>query len=137
MTKRFHEGRPNEVVAVRDVSLGVERGSVSVLEGPSGSGTTTLLTLIGGVARPSEGRVRLDGERLSSLPEHHLAAARRRHFGIVFQRFNLVPGMSAAHNVILLPARLQRLRSISMGGFVVFALLGALLVAHSGLRAGG
>lgn len=101
VTKRYHEGQPNELVAVRDVSLQLALGQVTVMEGPSGSGKTTLLTLIGCAARPSEGRVRLSGELLSSLPEHHLAAARRRHFGIVFQRFNLIPGMSALHNVMV------------------------------------
>ena len=101
VTKRFHEGQPNEIVALRDLSLVLALGKVTVLEGPSGSGKTTLLTLIGCAARPSEGRVRLCGELLSSLPDHHLAAARRRHFGIVFQRFNLIAGMSALHNVMV------------------------------------
>jgi len=101
VTKRYHEGQPNELVAVRDVSLKLALGQVTVMEGPSGSGKTTLLTLIGCAARPSEGRVLLSGELLSALPEHHLASARRRHFGIVFQRFNLIPGMSALHNVMV------------------------------------
>ncbi len=101
VTKRFHEGQPNEVVAVHDVSLTLARGCVSVLEGPSGSGKTTLLTLIGCAARPTEGRVRLAGELLSSMPEHHLARARRQHFGFVFQRFNLIPGMTALQNVMV------------------------------------
>lgn len=101
VTKRFNDGQPNERVAVSDVSLALAPGRVTVLEGPSGSGKTTLLTLIGCAARPSSGRVRLRGELLSALPEHHLAEARRRHFGIVFQRFNLIPGLSALHNVMV------------------------------------
>ena len=101
VTKRFHEGQPNELVAVRDVTLTLPLGQVSVLQGPSGSGKTTLLTLIGCVARPTEGRIRLNGEPLSGLPEHHLAQVRRRCFGIVFQRFNLIPGLSALDNVML------------------------------------
>ena len=101
VTKRYHEGQPNEVVAVRDLSLALPMGRVSVLQGPSGSGKTTLLSLIGGVARPTEGRIRLNGEPISGLPEHHLAEVRRRCFGIVFQRFNLISGLSALDNVML------------------------------------
>jgi putative ABC transport system ATP-binding protein len=101
VTKRFNEGQPNELAAVRDVSLTLPLGRVSVLEGPSGSGKTTLLTLIGCVARPSEGRIRIAGELVSNLPELHLAELRRRRFGIVFQRFNLIAGLSALDNVML------------------------------------
>ncbi len=101
VTKRFHEGQPNEVVAVRDLSLRLPMGRVTVLEGPSGSGKTTLLTLIGCLARPTEGRVVLQGRPLSGLPEQHLAQVRRQTFGFVFQRFNLIHGLSALHNVML------------------------------------
>ena len=101
VSKRFNEGQPNEVLALRDVNLQLPLGEISVLEGPSGSGKTTLLTLIGCVARPSEGRIRLGGELVSNLPELHLAELRRRRFGIVFQRFNLIAGLSALDNVML------------------------------------
>jgi putative ABC transport system ATP-binding protein len=101
VTKLFHEGQPNEVVAVRDVSLRLPLGQVTVLEGPSGSGKTTLLTLIGCLARPTQGRVLLQGRPLSGLPEQHLAQVRRQTFGFAFQRFNLIHGLSALHNVML------------------------------------
>lgn len=101
VSKLFHEGQPNELAAVREVSLHIEGGRVTVLEGPSGSGKTTLLTLIGCLARPTQGRVLLGGRLLSGLPEPHLARVRRQTFGFAFQRFNLVPGLSALHNVML------------------------------------
>jgi len=101
VTKRFHEGQPNEVVAVRDVDLCLPLGQVTVLEGPSGSGKTTLLTLIGCLARPTQGRVVLQGRPLSGLPEAHLAQVRRQTFGFAFQRFNLITGLTALHNVML------------------------------------
>lgn len=101
VTKRFNEGQPNELAALRDVHLQLDLGRVTVFEGPSGSGKTTLLTLIGCAARPSEGRIRLQGEVISALPEHHMAEMRRRSFGFVFQRFNLISGMSARENVML------------------------------------
>lgn len=101
VSKCFNEGQPNEITAVRGVSLSIQAGEVVVLEGPSGCGKTTLLTLLGAMARPTEGRVLLDGQVVSSLPEHHRAALRRREFGFVFQRFNLVPGLDVLGNVML------------------------------------
>ena len=74
----FQQGQPNELVAVRDVDLRLRLGQVTVLEGPSGSGKTTLLTLIGCLARPTQGRVTLQGRMLSGLPEQHLAQVRRQ-----------------------------------------------------------
>jgi putative ABC transport system ATP-binding protein len=101
VTKLYHEGQPNEVAAVRGVSLCLPLGKVTVLEGPSGSGKTSLLTLMGCLARPTSGRVVLQGEVLSGLPEQHLAQVRRKTFGFAFQRFNLLPGMSVLTNVML------------------------------------
>ena len=101
ITKSFHEGQPNAYTALKNVSLTLERGKVIALHGPSGSGKTTLLTLIGCLARPSSGRVRLDGQDISSLPERFLTALRRERFGFVFQQFNLIAGMSARDNVMV------------------------------------
>lgn len=101
VTKLYNEGRPNEVAAVRDVSLDIAADAVTVLKGPSGSGKTTLLSLIGLMARPTTGRVFLDGEMISGLPERFLTAERRRRFGFVFQRFNLIRGLSVIENVML------------------------------------
>ena len=101
VSKAFNEGQPNEFRAVDGVDLVVEPGRVTALRGPSGSGKTTLLTLIGCLARPTSGRVRLDGEDISGLPERFLTDIRRRRFGFVFQRFNLIHGLSALENVIL------------------------------------
>ena len=72
-----------------------------MLKGPSGSGKTTLLTILGCLARPSEGRVRLNGEDISGLPERFLTEIRRRTFGFIFQQFNLIRGLSAIENIIL------------------------------------
>lgn len=97
----FHQGRPDELTAVDGVTLGLERGEVTVLRGPSGSGKTSLLAVIGGMARPTSGRVFLDGRELTSLPERFLTEVRRRTFGFVFQQFHLVRGLSALENVML------------------------------------
>ena len=99
--KAFHEDRPNVFWAVDGIDLVLPAGGVTVLAGPSGSGKTTLLTLIGCLARPTEGRVRLDGRDISGLPEPFLAALRRQTFGFVFQRFNLIRGLTVLDNVML------------------------------------
>jgi putative ABC transport system ATP-binding protein len=101
VTKLHNEGQPNQVAAVREVDLCLHMGQVTVLEGPSGSGKTSLLTLIGCLARPTSGRIALQGELLSGLPEQHLAQVRRSTFGFAFQRFNLIPGLSVLDNVML------------------------------------
>jgi putative ABC transport system ATP-binding protein len=101
VTKIHNEGRPNAVVAVSDVSLTIPAGRVTVLKGPSGSGKTTLLTLIGCLARPTRGRILLGEEPVSALPERFMTEVRRRTFGFIFQRFNLIRGLSALENVML------------------------------------
>lgn len=101
VTKVFNQGRPGEVTAVGGVDLCIDDGRVTVLRGPSGSGKTTLLTVIGCLARPTTGRVLVDGEVVSGLPERFLTEVRRRTFGFVFQKFNLIRGLSAVDNVVL------------------------------------
>ena len=101
VTKVFNAGQPNEFAAVRDVSLTLNgRGAVAIT-GPSGSGKTTLLSLVACMARPTAGRILVDGEAISSLPERFLTEIRRRTFGFIFQQFNLIRGLSARENVML------------------------------------
>jgi len=101
VSKLYRQGHVNEIAAVREVDLTLADNAVTVLKGPSGSGKTTLLTIIGCLARPTSGRVRLDGESLSGLPEKFLAGIRRKTFGFAFQRFNLVSGLTAFENIML------------------------------------
>lgn len=101
VTKLYNEGRANQVEALRGIDLTVARNAVTVLKGPSGSGKTTLLSLIACMARPTSGRISLDGELVSGLPEKFLTELRRTTFGFVFQRFNLVRGLSVLENVML------------------------------------
>jgi len=99
--KVFNEGGPNEFVALDGVSLALGEARVTVLKGPSGSGKTTLLALVGCMARPTAGRIRLDGREISRLPERFLTAVRRSTFGFVFQQLNLVRGIDVLENVML------------------------------------
>ena len=99
--KAFNQGQHNEYWALKGIDLEIPPARVNVLKGPSGSGKTTLLTILGCLARPTEGRVRLNGEDISGLPERFLTEIRRRTFGFIFQQFNLIRGLSAIENIIL------------------------------------
>jgi len=99
--KAFHEGRDNEFWALNGIDLVIPTQQVTAFFGPSGSGKTTLLTVVGCLARPTSGRVRLNGTDISGLPERFLTGIRRRTFGFVFQQFHLIRGLSAIDNVML------------------------------------
>ena len=101
VTKVYNEGRENAFQAIRGIDLVVGKDLTLVFKGPSGSGKTTLLTLIGCLARPTSGRICLDGEVISGLPEKFLTEIRRSTFGFVFQRFNLIRGLTARENIML------------------------------------
>lgn len=101
VSKVFNQGRPNEQRAVHEVTLAIAPRQVTVLRGPSGSGKTTLLAMIGCLSRPTSGRILLNEEPLSALPERFLTAIRRQTFGFIFQRFNLIDGLSVLDNVLL------------------------------------
>jgi putative ABC transport system ATP-binding protein len=100
VTKRFGSGE-TEVVAVRNVSLEVRPGEVVLIMGPSGSGKTTLLLMLGGLLKPSEGTIILDGMELTGLSENRLPDIRLRHFGFIFQDFNLLSALNVRDNIAL------------------------------------
>ena len=95
------------VHALRDVDLSVRDGTLTVVHGRSGSGKTTLLNMIGGLDRPTRGRVWVDGEEISAKGEDELVGLRRDKIGFVFQSFGLVPILSAAENIEV-PLRLRK-----------------------------
>ena len=99
--KTFNTGKPNAFNALRGIDLIVEMGGVTVFRGPSGSGKTTLLSIIGCMARPTSGRVYLDGRELSGLPERFGAEMRRSTFGFVLQSYNLIRGLTVLENVMI------------------------------------
>jgi len=99
LCKYYRAGSRAEVRAVDDVSLGVERGSFTVVTGPSGSGKTTLLALLGALERPTRGEVFFDGKGLGGCSDVELARVRRR-VGFVFQDFALIPNLSVEENII-------------------------------------
>jgi putative ABC transport system ATP-binding protein len=97
VTKHFAGKR--DVVALDAVSLAIPRGQMVAIIGPSGSGKSTLLNLVGGLDRPSSGRVIVDGAELAGLTDDELTRVRRDKIGFIFQFFNLLPTLSCLENV--------------------------------------
>jgi putative ABC transport system ATP-binding protein len=102
------------VHALRDVDLSVQNGTLTVVHGRSGSGKTTLLNMIGGLDRPTRGRVWVDGEEISTKGEDELVGLRRDKIGFVFQSFGLVPILTAAENIEV-PLRLRKVDPAERG----------------------
>ncbi len=100
VVKRFPVG-DREITVLKDVSFQVRVGEFVAIVGQSGSGKSTLLNMLTGVDRPSSGMVTVGGQRLPTLSENELALWRRHEVGIIFQFFNLVPGLTLAQNVRL------------------------------------
>jgi len=98
LTKTYRVGNV-DVPALRGVSFAVERGEFVSIVGPSGSGKSTLFYLLGGLTRPSSGRVVIDGDDFSRMSDAQRTAARRRKIGFVFQKFNLLPTLDARGNI--------------------------------------
>ena len=90
-----------QVQALRGVDLSVNKGEFLSIVGTSGSGKSTLLHMLGGLDRPSEGKVIIDGKDIFSLKDEELTIFRRRKIGFVFQAFNLVPVMTVYENIVL------------------------------------
>ena len=98
LTKVYAAGRI-EVAAVRGISMAVEPGEFVAIVGPSGSGKSTLFYLLGGLTRASSGRVVIDGADFAELNDAERTRLRRHRIGFVFQRFNLLPTLSALGNI--------------------------------------
>lgn len=100
LTKTYGSGE-NLVHAVDDVSFSVEKGEFVAIVGASGSGKSTLLHLIGGVDRPTSGKIFVDGNDISKMNDDKLAVFRRRQMGIVYQFYNLIPILTVEENITL------------------------------------
>ena len=100
LTKTYGSGE-NLVHAVDDVSFSVEKGEFVAIVGASGSGKSTLLHLIGGVDRPTSGKIFVDGNDISKMNDDKLAVFRRRQVGIVYRFYNLIPILTVEENITL------------------------------------
>ena len=97
-----------QVHALAGVDLEIAEGTFTVVMGPSGSGKSTLLYLIGGLDRPTSGKIQVNGRSIESIDENQLAVYRRQQVGFIFQSFNLIASMSALQNVAF-PMRFARI----------------------------
>ncbi|MDG6910123.1 MAG: ABC transporter ATP-binding protein [Nitrososphaerota archaeon] len=119
LSKRYGTG-PEAVMALRGVTFSVAKGEFVSISGPSGSGKSTLLNALGGLDRPTSGRVRIDGIDLARLPSVSLARVRNRKIGFVFQDFYLLPRNTTLENVELpmsigdVPPRERRKRAAAL-----------------------
>ena len=127
VSKTFRQG-DRAVSALAGVSLEVGKGQFLAVMGASGSGKSTLLHLMAGLAKPKSGKVIINGTDLTALNDRDLTLFRRRHIGLVFQAFNLIPTLTAEENV-LLPLMLEG-RNGDSGQAKVTELLDTLNLSH-------
>lgn len=100
LSKVYGKGE-NEVVALNDVSFSLKKGEFVAIIGPSGSGKSTLLHILGGVDRPTKGKVYFDGVDVYQQKEDQLAIFRRRQVGLIYQFYNLIPILNVVENMTL------------------------------------
>ncbi|GAA1685508.1 ABC transporter ATP-binding protein [Microbacterium lacus] len=124
-----------EVHACVDIDIAADPGELVVIRGASGAGKTTLLNLLGGLDRPTSGRVWIGGTEATALDEDALALLRREQLGFVFQSFGLIPVLSASENVEL-PLRIARVAAAERDARVAEALALVGLADHAAQRPG-
>jgi len=100
VNKIFNEGTPRAFEALKSIDLTIDRGETMILSGVSGSGKSTLLSLIAALDKPSSGKIIVEEELISKLPDLHASAYRAKSIGFIFQHFNLLESLSVEENVI-------------------------------------
>jgi putative ABC transport system ATP-binding protein len=110
VVKKYEIGKESEVTALFDINLHIKEGELVVLRGSSGSGKSTILSLIAGLSKPTSGEVVVCGDRISKLTDNFAADFRRDNIGFVFQKYNLIADLSVEENIILplAPVNLQK-----------------------------
>jgi putative ABC transport system ATP-binding protein len=101
ITKTYEINKNNIVTALNDISLSINEGELVVLKGASGSGKSTILSLIAGLSKPTHGEVIIDEKRISKLPDDFLALYRRENIGFIFQKYNLIPTLTVQDNILV------------------------------------
>ena len=99
--KKYYGKDPNIVRALDGINLEVDAGKFVAIVGMSGSGKSTLLHMLGGLDRPTEGKVTVDGYELTAMRDEEITLFRRRNVGFIFQSYNLVPFLSVYENIVL------------------------------------
>jgi len=101
LTKIYNRGKKYQVEAVKDANITAKNGEITVFVGPSGCGKTTLMSMIGQLLTPTEGKVMFDNEDVISYSDGWKSVFRRKNIGLVFQHINLLPNLNALDNVLV------------------------------------
>ena len=101
LTKVYNRGKKNQVEAVTDANVTAENGAITVFTGPSGCGKTTLMSMIGQLLTPTQGKILVDNEDITAYSDGWKAVFRRENMGFVFQHINLLPNLNALDNVMI------------------------------------
>jgi putative ABC transport system ATP-binding protein len=101
ITKIYEINKNNKIIALDDINLQFKEGELIILKGASGSGKSTILSLIASLSKPTSGEVIVDNNRISKLPDNFSALYRRQNIGFIFQKYNLIPTLSVKENILL------------------------------------
>ncbi|HIP11263.1 MAG TPA: ABC transporter ATP-binding protein [Arcobacter sp.] len=99
--KTYTINKNDKVTALNNINLTIQQGELVVLKGVSGSGKSTILSLIAALVKPTQGEVIVDDKRLSKLPDNFASLYRREHIGFIFQKYNLIANLSVRDNILL------------------------------------
>lgn len=101
LTKIFEVNKNNKTTALKNLNLSIKEGELLVIKGASGSGKSTVLSLIASLSKPTNGEVIVNNKRVSKLPDNFASIYRREHIGFIFQKYNLISTLSVKENILL------------------------------------
>ncbi|MEA2017052.1 MAG: ABC transporter ATP-binding protein [Campylobacterota bacterium] len=101
ITKIYEISKNNKVIALDNINLEINEGELVVLKGASGSGKSTILSLLAALSKPTTGEVIVDKKRISKLPDNFAALYRRENIGFIFQKYNLIPTLNVTDNILI------------------------------------
>lgn len=101
ITKKYEINKNNTVTALQEINLKIEEGELVVLKGASGSGKSSILSLIAALSKPTSGEVIVDAKHISKLPDNFASEYRRDNIGFIFQKYNLITTLSVKENILL------------------------------------
>ncbi len=101
INKVFEVNKNNKVIALQNINLSIDDGEIVVLKGASGSGKSTILSLIAGLSKPTSGEVIVDKKHIAKLPDNFASIYRRDNIGFIFQKYNLISTLSVSDNILL------------------------------------
>ncbi len=101
INKIYNQNKNNQVIALEDLCLSIKKGELVILKGASGSGKSTILSLIAALSKPTSGEVIVDGKKISKLADNFASIYRRENIGFIFQKYNLIADISVKENILL------------------------------------